>query len=280
MRDDHERFQAQLAGHLAEVLSPEESAWTTEHASACDACRGLLERVKARLPEFSADAGHAPPALLSAWLREPGGFTPLERELLVRHLADCEACRADLVEMAQFAGLPAPLTMAAREPRHWRGYGAAGLVAAAALIAVVVTRFREPVVAPPPAPQHEAPVLTVAIVPPTSEPLLVFADRVRGGSIETVLVDTLHALAPRLRVRLPQLFLESSDSARVMVVHSGGGGVADRVLVAHELQSDFVLSPPSGNWSPGKYELRVIPDAGRDTSATRRYRFKLVGPAR
>jgi len=180
MHDDHARFRAQLAGHLAEVLSAEDSAWMESHAAACAECRSLLERVEARLPEFAADAGHAPPALLSAWLREPGAFTPLERELLRRHLASCAECRAELEEMATFAKLPTPVFQPARARGTWRGFGAAGLIAAAALVAMVVTRTflpgARPVVAPP---AH-------VVAPPevetaTTEPLLAFDDRLRGG---------------------------------------------------------------------------------------------------
>ena len=35
-------------------------------------------------------------------------------------------------------------------------------------------------------------------------------------------------------------------------------------------------SSSRGDWPAGEYELRVIPDAGRDTTTTRRYRFALV----
>ncbi len=275
MADAHERFQAALAAHLAEVLPEEESAWMEAHAAECDACRDLLERVRARLSEASGESGHAPAALLSAWLRERDAFTPLERTLLERHLAGCEECRADLEEMAALARLPLPSAAAVRRPRRWLGYGGAGLVVAAAILVVFLIRDREPAAPPGRGTPREPSEQGGTLAPPAHEPLLVFRDRVRGTPGDTIVVDTLRAPAPRLRVRLPQIFLGTSAPARLLVLRSGERFV-DRLVTARELEREFVVSTDRGDWPAGEYELRVIPDAGRDTTTTRRYRFALV----
>lgn len=277
MLDPHKRFRSDIAGHLAEVLSAEEAAWMAAHATECEACRDVLGRVRARLPELGVAGGHPPATLLSAWLRGTEPFTPLEAKLLEQHLAHCDECRAELDEMARFTGIVPGGATAARERRLRRGYGAAGLLVAAVLIAVVATNlqrrapvapdstWRQGTLAPPPTPAGLAPA-----------PLLVFADRMRGADEGVPVVDTLRAPARRLRVRLPLLFLGAAPSALVTVAREDGTPVADLLVAREALGRELELVPADGAWTAGNYELRVIPGGGRDTSATRRYRFVLV----
>jgi len=93
MTDPHLQFRSLAAEYLAEVLPPDESAWMDSHLKECADCAVLLQRVRTRLPGLAHDAGHLPVSILEPWPHSRDEFTPLERELVERHLARCERCR-------------------------------------------------------------------------------------------------------------------------------------------------------------------------------------------
>src|SRR5262245_5545538 len=143
MSDAHARFRSSLAAHVAEVLTGDETAWMESHARECAACAGLLSRIRDRLPEAMANAGHAPVSLLERWVRAPAQLTALERELLRRHLAECDTCREEAGVIAELSGVApvAVLPWTARRRRRWALGG--GLVAAATLLAVFSVQLRD-----------------------------------------------------------------------------------------------------------------------------------------
>lgn len=274
--DPHIRYRDALALELAGLTSESEAAWMAAHVAECADCRALRERVVANVHELQADAGHAPAEMLSAWLHEPSAFTPLEAELLERHLAACATCRAELAEMAAFAERPVPAT---RVRRHdWRGPALAGLAAAAALIAVFFARVHEPASLAPgtmrtpaasaPAPAAPAPAISVRIVIP---------ERTRAAEPAALPVVRLRPGVTQLRLRLPALFMEPQERVEIRVARAGSEFVpVVRIVPVSSLAEDLVIDlTPAAAWTDGVYRIRVIPGAGRDIAATREYRFRI-----
>jgi hypothetical protein len=287
MTNRHERFRSLLPAYLNDLLPAGDAAWLDAHAAECESCRALLERVRARLPELGADAGHAPARALEVWVYAADSFTPLERELVGRHLAGCSACRGDAEAIARGAGLAFVLP-AAEPPRvhGWRAWGAAGLIAAAGLVAMLATHALDPsqAIRTAPAPADETP--GAATAPPSAgpaatavpqiDPLLSFADRERGSQPNPTLVDTLRGDTRSLRVRLPLLTLPSDARVAVSVLRADGAVMTRQLLEPARLKHELRLRARTGIWEPGDYRLLVIPDAGLDTVATREYAFRLV----
>ncbi|MEQ1832428.1 MAG: hypothetical protein ABL977_05175 [Candidatus Eisenbacteria bacterium] len=274
--DPHVRYRDALALEFAGLLADSDAAWMAQHATECAACRSLRERVRARVHELRVDEGHAPAEMLSAWLHEPSAFTPLEAELVQRHLAACATCRAELAEMAAFAQQPVPV---ARARRHdWRGPALAGLAAAAALVAVFFARVHEPASLAPGALPTPKTVLPAQPAPaPVISARLVIPERTRAAAPETLPVVRLQPAVTQLRLRLPALFMEPGERVEVRLARADGERApVVRTVRAASLAEDLVVElMPADAWIDGVYRIRIIPDAGRDTAATREFRFRI-----
>ena len=101
-------------------------------------------------PESDASS-HLSPGDVAAYV--DGVLPPPERSRVEAHLADCDACRTELVAVAR---LPR-----ARRRRHW--YVPLGLAAAAALLVFVWPRSAEKVPMSPP--NYREPVVTTTVAP-------------------------------------------------------------------------------------------------------------------
>ncbi len=106
---------------------------------------------------------------LALWLE--GGLAERQRQRLLRHLSECEACRSWAV-CAQTAGaalpaaapnLPVPLPLPMRGG-FWRWQAPLGVAASAVLVAAVVWRL--PAVPAPPPPQPAVRAQALATAPP------------------------------------------------------------------------------------------------------------------
>lgn len=280
--DAHERFQKGLIPHLTDVLSPEEAAWMDTHAAECAECRALLSRVQVRIRELGDASAHVPVAMLSTFLREPGQLTPLEAQLVERHLAACAECHSDMEEMARFAGLPPRWKAPGPPSRGWGGMGLAGLAAAAVVVAVLLVRREQPPSVSPPAsrPQSPAPSVPAPSLSPAREPFLVFPERLRGQSGPSPPTDSVGSGARSVRIRLPAIFLRPGSRVLITVSRVGGVEVARQMLDALSVGSDFRIEAAQGAWSPGDYVLRVVPEAGTDTVSTRSFPFRLLATPR
>jgi len=282
--DPHARFRERLAGHLAEVLPAEDEAWMVSHAAACEACAALRERVRARLPEVAEEAGHVPVRMLEHWVRAPGDFTPLERHLLERHLADCEDCRGDAEELARARGVPwiRPRPRSARAGTLRRV--ALGVAVAASLVAVFLVGRLERLapMAPgtgvaPPEPTRAAPPAPAAT---TETRRLVIHDRSRGEGEAGVPSVQLARGGTDLTIQLPTLFLDPTDSLRLRVLDAEGGLVVERVLPAGDAARDVALTPRSGTWVAGAYRVELEPVRRGEGARVRVYAFRLLPPDR
>jgi putative zinc finger protein len=273
--DAHARFQVGLSAHLAGVLPPEETAWMETHAGECADCRSLLGRGQAVFERLGASGVHIPARMLSSFLLEPNDLTPLERELVGRHLESCAECRQDMEEMARAAGVPPRLKAPGASGGGWGGVGAV-LAAAAVVAAIVVWRQARH---PPPAP----PAPPIAAIPaPTPEaalggaPLLVLQERVRGATRPAPASDTIGFGQRVVRIQLPALFVQRDSRLLITATTAAGVEVARDTLPTEALDRPFELTATLGPWSAGDYVLKVIPAAGRDTTATRVFEFKLL----
>jgi hypothetical protein len=100
---------------------------------------------------------HLDPGVLAAFI--DGALPPAERALAESHLADCEACRADVI---------AAVRLTRRDPvRRWYA-PAAAVAAAAAILFMVVGRAPAPVGIPEPVTRE--PVITTTVAPVTVAP--------------------------------------------------------------------------------------------------------------
>jgi len=275
--DQHERFRAGVAAHLAGLLSPEESAWMDAHDKECAECGELMSRAQARMGELRSGEAHIPVAMLSTFLRVPNDLTPLERELVGRHLKSCEACRKDMEEMARFAGIPPRMKAPGASGGGWGGMGTASVLAAAAVVAVIglwlQARHPPPTPSAPPVAAIPSPTPEVAR---GGEPLLVFHEQTRAATTSAPASDTLRLETRRVRVQLPVLFLQRDSEVLVTVSTAAGSEVARDTLSTEPLARPFELAATIGPWNAGDYVLRVIPAAGRDTTATRVFEFRLL----
>jgi len=271
--DLHARFQTGLAAHLAGLLPPEESEWMETHAAQCAECSDLLRRGQARLEQIATSGVHIPMSMLSTFLVEPDELTPLERELVGRHLGTCADCRRDMEEMARAAGIPPRM----EGPRSMGGgWGGVGAVLAAAAVVIVFIVWRQ---ARHPPPTTAPPVATVPSPTPVDlggEPLLVLNEAVRGATRPAPASDTLGSATRRVRVQLPRLFVQRGSQLLVTVTTAAGIEVARDTLSTEALDRPFELTAILGPWNAGDYVLRAIPDSGRDSTATRVFEFKLI----
>lgn len=283
MSDLHDRFRASLAAHLAEVLSEDESAWMEAHARECAECAGLLERVRERLPGLELDGGHAPAALIARWIRSSPELTPLERELVERHLAECEVCRGDAEEMSKLAGLPAvlPLRTGPKVPAHSsllvRVAASAAVIAVVAVIAVQLTGRRETRLAgPSPGTITRPGGAEPGATPRAREAVTIkLLDRDRAEAGEVVPSATLVADSTRLLIQLPPIFLGSARRVTARVVLGEGTLIWERVLNAEALARPLEPEVATGVWTPGRYRLEIVPEQDPSGTSTRTYKFEL-----
>jgi hypothetical protein len=283
MRDDHGRFRSLLAAYLAEVLPDEDGAWLEQHVAACPSCAGLIERVRRRLPELAHDGGHIPVSLLERWALEPGSMTPLERELVRRHVADCEICRGDAEELIAAAGRPGQRAGAEPRAATLRRWVVPTAAAAAVLLLVFLVRgaflTRVRTVAVPrggevtggsggAGPEATNPVAANIVV-------IALAERQRSARPEGLRARGVIAPADSLQLELPALFIPEGDTVVARILRADGGLVWGQFLNASALGANLAPGRPVEGWRPGRYRLVLIPRAGRDTAATREYVFEL-----
>jgi hypothetical protein len=273
--DLHARFQAGLAAHLAGLLPTEETEWMETHAGLCADCGVLLGRGRARFEQLAASGVHIPAKMLSTFLVEPNELTPLERELVGRHLETCAACRQDMEESARAAGVPPRMKAPGASGSEGGGMGTVLiLIGAAILVAFVFWRqARRP---PPPSSAPPIAAVPAPAPPPVGGQLLVLRETVRGATGPASASDTLAPGTRRVRVQLPALFVQRDSHLLITVTTAAGIEVARDTVSAKALDRPVELSATIGPWNAGDYVLRAIPDSGRNTKATRVYEFKLV----
>ena len=279
--DAHARFLAELAQHLAGILPAEETEWMEDHAVKCAACGTLLARGRAGLAELGAGGVHVPVRMLTLCLTSPDELTPLERELVARHLKMCEECRKDFEEMALAVGAK-PHVKRSLGPFSG-GTDSTGIAVILAVLlggALVFGTFhpRRQAMHPPPI-QPAPPVAAIPSPTPEAlggEPLLVFHGQTRGATRPAPASDTLGFGRRAIRVQLPALFVQRDVAVLVTVTSAAGREVARVTLPAEALDRPFELTATVGPWNAGDYVLRVIPDSGRDPAATRVFEFRLI----
>ena len=133
----HEWTARRLLAYGAGILTEGVTLELEQHLRSCTECRTRLAAIR---PPAGSDPRHLPASLVATWPRSSRLLVGIERELVVRHLHQCELCRASL----EFAGHPpvlaAPVHTArpllARLGRRWTGWawavGVTGAVAGAA----------------------------------------------------------------------------------------------------------------------------------------------------
>ena len=287
MSDAHERFHANAAAYLADVLPDIEASWMDAHAAECKDCADLLSRVRTRLPGLKYEGGHAPVSVLERWAHSPEEFTPLERELVMRHLAECELCRGDAKEMMDLAGIArvVPAPVAARGPS--RRALTTALVAAAALAVVFAVRLiswrspSAPARSNPPSGVPTPNSTGIAPPPPTmvsgASQLIELRERMRGEGADSVVKAVVPPPGTGVRIRVPHLFVRERELLVVRVIRADGAIIWEDSLDARGLERELEPPAPPGGWSAGGYRVEVIPGAGADTVAKRSFEFTLVG---
>jgi hypothetical protein len=271
---DHERFRSSLPGYLLELLPDDDQAWSQTHLATCTDCASLLERVCSRMPELQDEAGHVPVSVLEEYAHARH-LTPLERELVRRHLILCQLCRGDFEAISG-----RPTREPAAFPRsRWRGWLTAGSLAAAAALIAILVRVQGS--KPPPPAITEDSVTPAQGARPTSslvalnEPRLRFPDQLRGGTMQAV-AETLRGGPAGLVVQLPTLFLPGADSLELRILDRRGEVLARRLVGQEELAHEVRVELPRGQWHPGVYRLTVTPLASSDSTSPRTFPFRLI----
>jgi hypothetical protein len=271
MANDHDRFRAILPGYFLELLPDADQAWAETHTATCRDCAELLERVRSRMPELQDEAGHVPVSVLEEYAHA-SRLTPLERELVRRHLIGCEFCRGDL---AAISGGPARVPAALR----WRGWLTAGSLAAAAVLVAVLVRVQGSRPTPPAITEHSVTPLQGVRPTPSlvgiTEPRLRFQDQLRGGSTQAV-VDTVRGSQAGLVLQLPTLFLPGADSVELRILDDREEVLARRFVSQEDLAHEVRIELPRGQWHSGTYRLTVTPLAISHSSALRTFPFRLI----
>jgi len=104
----HDWAARRLLAYSVGLLPGDQMLDLEQHLRSCTECRARLASLR---PPAGAEAGHLPASLVATWPRSSRLLAGLERELVARHLHDCESCRASLVFAGHdpaFAAPPAP----------------------------------------------------------------------------------------------------------------------------------------------------------------------------
>lgn len=266
MAERHDRFRERLPGWVGEWLPAEDAAWCEAHARECAECAALAEWLRGRLPALADEAGHVPVSALEQLRARPDTLTALERELVERHLAGCELCRGDAEAIPAVARV-VPM----RRVHDWRWWGATAAVAAAL---VMFVRVKETAQVPPPAPRPGATATAPAAV---RMPRIVFSDLQRdAGATASVARDSLRGATDTLELVLPTLFVDGPEPAQLTIRSERDGRVvSQRSVDVAALARPLRFVHEGGAWAAGAHQLVLVPHAGRDTLATRTFRFRL-----
>jgi hypothetical protein len=271
MTDPHAWFRARLAAHLLGVLPDDEDARLREHADACDACGALLARARADRADWWAGTQHVPVVALGRWLSEPESFAAADRSAIDAHLEACEACRADLEELAGRGGRarPKPIPLAApaasgdgarRRGRDWMAGGLVGALSAAACFAIALALWERPDVRPgDPSREPDRPPASEAPASGAPEPATTAPD-----------APATPAGAPTEQPRAmpPRLAPSPRIGARIPLLGVRRGAGADTTRVPATGADIVPLVPPM--LDPPALRVRVdILDPARRTIATR-----------
>jgi len=114
----HDWAARRLLAYSVGLLPGDQMLDLEQHLRSCTECRARLASLR---PTAGAEAGHLPASLVATWPRSSRLLAGLERELVARHLHDCESCRASLVFAGHdpvFAAPPAPAAPR-RAVRSW-----------------------------------------------------------------------------------------------------------------------------------------------------------------
>jgi hypothetical protein len=133
----HEWTARRLLAYGAGILTEGETLDVEQHLRSCTECRTRLAAIR---PPAGSDPRHLPASLIATWPRSSRLLAGADRDLVVRHLHQCELCRASL----EFVGFPQSLappqhaapSRLARLGRRWTAWawtlGVIGAVAGAA----------------------------------------------------------------------------------------------------------------------------------------------------
>ena len=112
----HEWTARRLLGYGAGILAEGETLEVEQHLRSCTECRTRLAAIR---PPAGSDPRHLPASLVATWPRSSRLLVGAERELVVRHLHQCELCRASL----EFVGHPQVLASPHAAPSRFARLG-------------------------------------------------------------------------------------------------------------------------------------------------------------
>ena len=165
-------------------------------------------------------SSHLSPGDVAAYV--DGALPPPARSRVEGHLADCHACRTEIVAVAR--------VVRARHRRHW--YVPIGLAAAAALVLLIWPRSGEETATPP---NYREPVVTTTVAPVIIAP--------RGPTT-----------APR---RLVWSSVPHADRYRMTLYDATGA-----VLWESQTNDTTATIPATIGLEPGSYFLQVAAQTG------------------
>ena len=286
----HEWVARRLLAYGAGLLPESETMDVEQHVRSCPECRTRLASAR---PTAGSDPRHLPASLVATWPRSSRRLAGAERDLVARHLHQCELCRASL----EFAG-HAPVLPVVRRPvpprRARAGFsrstwmwalGVTGAVAgavawlpafapalsgdgASGLVAVAFGRT--------PAPRVEFETAVDSLAPGA---LRLPQPGFRADAADPIDVGVITSVSGLVLVMPPSLQPPNADvGTRAITVTLSRGG---REIAVHQGRfyalGDAIRLRPEGRLEGGDYDLRfaLAPPEAFGTPFTWSYRLRV-----
>jgi len=274
-RELHGWVSGRLEQHGWGLLPEAEAEQLERHLASCADCRAALEEIAAR--RSSARVEHVPAAVLARWPKSRRRLGSLERELVERHLADCEECHTalEVVRSARVPGRPAwGLLRSLDVPRPWLAAWAVGATAAFVACAILWRTGA----APAPAPASR--------VPPAPAPRVAFALEVAGEGLRLADVTRGAAAAEPtaepgpgepVALTFDPLDVPDATPVRIEVVDGDDRAIASAVRPERELYPHrrLLLGSAAAPLPDGRYRLRMIAMPSGAAPDTQAYAFSV-----
>ena len=268
---DHDWAGTRLIGYSTGMLPEDQMLRMEEHLRGCDDCRSRLAPLKAL---SAADAGHLPASMIATWPRSSKLLSGIERSLVQSHLRACGSCRATLefaghepVLAAEPAPVRAKIVALPARRRAWAwafGFSAAAAAAAAFILiaqpALLHTDGRGTTATMGSRVHGQAVTFELGLPPAT--PGAVALSKPSQAAASPIDIDVAGSRSVVLTLPAD---VSPGPGLVTLTLLRDGHEVARLACPASQLGGTFRIRT-DGTWTPGDYELRLLPEGGAPLS--------------